>query len=188
MTYRITTLCAAIGIGTLAAAICGPPVAGANAEQTQRGRCPDGRAWTYDPAETARMLGELNAVRRKAGRAPLTRHPALDRMAQIHSVDMACRNYFNHRTPERYDLKEKLSRASAGKPPPWDRLAEVIGTSPTVPRQVERWLDSRGHRQAVLDREHDEVGIGLARIASGSRYTTYWTVNLMRERRTDANR
>jgi uncharacterized protein YkwD len=165
----------------LLAALSGQTVA---AEQpAQRGRCADGRTWTYEPAEISRMLGELNQVRRKARRPALTRHPTLDRMAQIHSVDMACRNYFNHRTPERRDLGEKLERASAGKPPPWDRLAEVIGTSSTAPQQVQRWLGSRGHRNAVLDREHEEVGIGLVRIAKGSKYTTYWTVELMRERR-----
>jgi uncharacterized protein YkwD len=174
-------------IGMLVIALGAPAAAGAE-EQAQRGRCPDGRTWTYQPAETSRMLGELNEVRRDARRPALRRHPTLDRMAQIHSVDMACRNYFNHRTPERRNLQEKFARASGGKGPEWDRLAEVIGTSPTAPRQVERWLSSRSHRRAVLERAHEQVGIGLVRIASGSRYTTYWTVELMRERRTDADR
>jgi uncharacterized protein YkwD len=171
---------AAIAIGLLGIALSAP--ASAAEEQAQRGRCPDGRTWTYDPADMSRMLGELNRVRRQSRRAPLTRHPDLDRMAQIHSVDMACRNYFDHRTPERRNLKDKLSRASSGRPPNWDRLAEVIGTSPTAQRQVERWLGSRSHRRAVLNEDHEDVGIGLVRIASGSRYTTYWTVELMRER------
>jgi uncharacterized protein YkwD len=175
------SLRAALAIGTLALALSAAVPASAEA-QAQRGRCPDGRSWTSDSAEIGRMLSELNQVRRRARRAPLTRHPILDRMALAHSVDMACRNYFNHRTPERRNVKDKLARAANGRPPDWDRLAEVIGTSPTAPRQVERWLSSRSHRRAVLSGDHEEVGIGLVRIASGSRYTTYWTVELMRER------
>jgi uncharacterized protein YkwD len=162
-------------------AICAPASA-AGDDDAVRGRCPDGRVWTYDSADTSRMLSALNEVRRKARRPPLVRHATLDRMAQIHSADMACRNYFNHRTPERRGLKEKLARASAGRPPAFERLAEVIGTSDTPPRQVDRWLGSRSHRRAVLDGAHAQVGIGLVRIAKGSRYTTYWTVELMHER------
>lgn len=147
-----------------------------------RGRCRDGREWAMHPADTERMLAAINQVRSGAARPPLLRHPALDRMAQEHSVDMACNDYFAHRARGFEGLKEKLKRSAGRGAPDWDRLAEVIGTSQTAPRQVERWLGSRSHKRALLDEVHEWAGIGLVRIARGSKYTTYWTVDLMRER------
>lgn len=171
----------------LAAAIAAVlTMAADGAAQDVRGRCPDGREWTYRPADVVAMLGALNQARARAGRAPLTRHDVLDKMAHTTSVDMACRNYFGHDAPGAKTLKDKLKYVAGRDVPDWDRLAEVIGTSITADRQVERWLDSRSHRRAVLNGDHERVGIGLVRIAGGSRYTTYWTVEFMRERHSDA--
>ena len=149
---------------------------------TVSGRCPDGRVWTTSVAGQGQMLGVLNEVRADAARLPLLRHVTLDRMALTHSIDMACRDYFDHRTPERRGISEKLQRVADGQPPDWARLAEVIGTSDSPNRQVERWLDSQPHRRALLEDQHASVGIGFVRIA-GSRYPTYWTVEFMTERR-----
>ena len=63
------------------------------------------------------------------------------------------------------------------------RLAEILGTSSSALRQVRNWLDSRSHRQAMLDKAHDRVGVGLVRIARGERYRTYWAVEFVEERR-----
>ena len=128
------------------------------------------------------MLGLFNQVRAGAARPPLTRMPVLDRMALAHAADMACRDYFDHRNPERERLAERLARANDGSLSDWHRLAEVIGTSVTPARQLDRWLDSRAHRRAVLEKEHDRVGIALVRIA-GSRYGTYWAVEFAAEGR-----
>ncbi|HUU33401.1 MAG TPA: CAP domain-containing protein [Vicinamibacterales bacterium] len=142
------------------------------------GRCRDGRVWTTSPAEQGQMLGLLNRVRAEAARPPLRRQAVLDRMALAHAVDMACRDYFDHRNPERMRLQDRLKRVNDGSLPAWHRLAEVIGTSATPGRQLERWLGSRSHRRAVLEEEHDLVGVGLVRIA-GSRYDTYWAVEFV---------
>ncbi|MEZ5294437.1 MAG: CAP domain-containing protein [Vicinamibacterales bacterium] len=131
------------------------------------------------------MLRTLNQVRHDARRPPLARLPVLDAMAQAHSVDMACRDYFDHVTPERRRPKDRLKAMAGRSAPDWDRLAEVIGTSGTAARQVSRWLGSRAHKRAVLDGAHELVGIGLVRIDHGSHYTTYWTVELMHEHDAD---
>jgi uncharacterized protein YkwD len=142
------------------------------------GRCRDGRVWTTTPVEQGQMLDLLNRARADAKRAPLTRVAVLDRMALAHAADMACRNYFDHRNPERMRLQDRLTRANDGSLTAWSRVAEVIGTSATPARQLARWLDSRAHRRAVLEDEHDRVGIGFVRIA-GSRYATYWAVEFV---------
>lgn len=146
------------------------------------GRCRDGRVWTTSVADQAQMLTRLNQVRASESRPALRRAPVLDRMALAHAADMACRNYFDHINPERDSLPDRFKRANDGSVEGWRRLAEVIGTSTAPERQVERWLGSRAHRRAVLEARHDAVGIGLVHIA-GSRYDTYWVVDLIEERR-----
>ena len=150
--------------------------------QTVSGRCRDGRTWTTSISEQGRMLALLNGSRAEARRPALKRHAVLDRMAMAHAADMACRNYFDHVNPERQKLQDRLKRADDGSVDAWHRLAEIIGTSATPQRQVERWLGSRAHRRALLEREHDRVGIGLVRI-KGSRYDTYWAVEFIAEGR-----
>lgn len=147
------------------------------------GRCRDGRIWTTSPREHVRMLLVLNDARRDQGRAGLTRDDTLDRMALAQAVDMACRDYFSHRNPERDRLEERLEQVDGGDVPRWSHLAEVLGTSATADRQLTMWMASRSHRRAVLERTHDRVGIAGVRIDRGSRYTNYWAVELMAQRR-----
>jgi len=142
------------------------------------GTCRDGRTWTTSESEHARMLVELNGARAHARRPPLERHPILDRMALAHAADMACRNYVDHRNSAGDDLPERLARVNDGSITAWQRLAEVLGTSVAPARQVERWLGSRSHRRAVLQEEHERVGIGVVRIV-GSKYSTYWAVEFL---------
>ncbi len=152
----------------------------APAAQLVNGRCADGRAWVTSNVDQEQMLGQLNLIRADAARPPLTRAPVLDRMAMAHAVDMACRDYFDHVNPERQKLQDRLKSVSYGSQTSWRRLAEVIGTSGQPRRQVERWLDSRAHRRAVLEEEFDRVGIGLVRV-EGGRFDTYWVVEFMAE-------
>jgi uncharacterized protein YkwD len=147
------------------------------------GRCPDGRSWTTSAVEQNQMLGLLNQARRERRRPALARIPVLDRMAMSHATDMACRNYFDHLNREREKLQDRYRRIAGRDATDWQRLAEILGTSATALRQVERWLDSRSHRDALLERKHDGAGIGLVRIASGSRYTTYWVVEFVGDAR-----
>ena len=139
------------------------------------GRCRDGRAWTTSTGQQTLMLGLVNEVRADAARPPVMRHTVLDRMAMAHAVDMACRDYFDHRNPERQKLEQRLRKVDDGSLGAWQHLAEVIGTSDTANRQLERWLGSRSHKRAVLLEEHDRIGVGMVRI-TGSKWDTYWVV------------
>ena len=140
------------------------------------GRCPDGRAWSISAPEQTEMLGLLNQARARERRPALRRDAVLDRIAMAHAADMACRNYFSHTNRERESLQERYERVGGAEAADWQRFAEILGTSPTGPRQVERWLRSRPHRSALLQKEHDLAGVSVVRIAKGSRYTTYWAV------------
>lgn len=145
------------------------------AQVATTGRCRDGRTWTTSASQQTLMLGLVNRARADAARPPVIRHAVLDRMAMAHAVDMACRDYFDHRNPERQKIEQRLRKVDDGTLGAWQHLAEVIGTSDAAARQLERWLGSRSHRRAVLLEDHDRVGVGMVRI-TGSKWDTYWVV------------
>lgn len=145
------------------------------APEPASGRCRDGRTWTTSAGQQTAMLGLVNQARANAARPPVVRHPVLDCMAMAHAVDMACRDYFDHRNPERQKLEQRLRKVDDGTLGAWQHLAEVIGTSDAANRQLERWLDSRSHKRALLLEEHDRVGVAMVRI-TGSKWDTYWVV------------
>jgi uncharacterized protein YkwD len=147
------------------------------------GRCPDGRVWTTAFDEQSDMMALLNQSRQQRRLPPLARVPVLDRMAMAHAADMACRHYFSHSNLERESLEDRYARVAGDEASDWQRLAEILGTSRTAPLQLQGWLDSRPHRDALLEPEHDGAGIGLVRIANGSRSTTYWAVEFVAEGR-----
>ncbi len=179
-------LAAAVGLttGLTTGLTAGTVVAAAD---SVGGRCRDGRVWTTSVVEQGQMLGLINLVRADAARPPLRRLAVLDRMAVAHAADMACRDYFDHRNPERQRLQDRLKRVNDGSLNDWSRLAEIIGTSVAPRRQLDRWLDSRPHRRAVLEEDFDRVGVGLVRIA-GSRYGTYWAVEFAADGRSTSAR
>ena len=147
------------------------------------GVCPDGRAWVTSDAEQTYIFGLINSVRAERARPPVQRLRSLDRMAMAHAVDMACRNYFDHLNPERQPLADRLRLAAGREAPDWRELAEILGTSSSALRQVRNWLESRSHRQAMLQEDLDRAGVGLVRIARGQRAATFWAVEFVAERR-----
>jgi uncharacterized protein YkwD len=140
------------------------------------GRCPDGWVWTTSFDEQAEMLVLLNQARLAQRLPPLVRVAVLDRMAMAHAADMACRSYFSHGNPEGESLEDRYARAAGDEASDWLRLAEILGTSPTAPLQLQGWLDSPSHRKALLEPAHNGAGIGLVRIARGSRTVAFWAV------------
>lgn len=166
-----------VAIGLAVLGLAGQPTAPAGSDTVQ-GRCRDGRTWTSSLRAQGLMFGLINQERAEARRPPVRHHAVMDRMAMAHAADMACRNYFDHRNRERDSLPDRLRRVNDGTLGRWSHLAEIIGTSDTASRQVERWLGSRSHKRAMLEPAHDHAGIGLVRI-DGSKYDTYWAVEFV---------
>jgi uncharacterized protein YkwD len=118
------------------------------------------------PANDARVhaatLCLLNAQRTRAGDAPLTENTMLQRAAELHSLDMAKRKYFEHRDPDGVQPDARI--VHAGYPPilvgenlAWGELAQS-----TPANIVSLWMKSPGHRANLLEPAYREIGIGLA--------------------------
>lgn len=132
------------------------------------------------PAEAgwrARMIERVNAFRAEHGLIPLTGNRKLDRAAQAHADDMARRDFFAHRTPEGEGPAARVDETGYQ----WSRVLENLAAGQPTPREaVEGWKASKeGHREAMLDKEVREMGVGYRYLArDGGRLAVhhYWAV------------
>jgi len=104
----------------------------------------------------------INAQRARAGLQPLTENLLLQRAAELHSLDMAARDFFEHQNPDGVQPDARIVRQ--GYPPilVGENLAwgETVKSSPAV--IVSMWMKSPGHRANILEPGYREIGIGMA--------------------------
>lgn len=149
------------------------------------------------PSIAAQVVELVNQQRLVNGNLPPLKHvDLLDNAAQLHSDNMAGRDFFAH-----CDLDTKTE--------PWDRMsaagynwhsaAENIAAGQTTPAAVMTgWMNSTGHRSNILSSSYWEIGVGyteqvndMANIRSDAGnctssnavngpYYRYWTQNFGR--------
>ncbi len=115
-----------------------------------------------EPQVHAATLCLLNAERARHAAPPLTENGLLQRAAELHSLDMAKRKFFEHRNPDGVQPEARI--VQAGYPPilvgenlAWGELQRSTPAS-----IVSLWMHSPGHRANVLEPGYREIGIGLA--------------------------
>jgi uncharacterized protein YkwD len=109
------------------------------------------------PGAAREAAGLANEHRRRAGCPPLAWDDAGARAAQLHSDDMARRDYFSHTSPEGVGMVERL-RAQGIQP---RMAAENIARGPATAHDAVRgWLNSAGHRQNIENCAYTRHGVG----------------------------
>jgi len=112
-------------------------------------------AAALDPGELA-VVRLINVYRSQNGVPALRVGPALSRAAQAHSADMARRGYFDHGA-----FVARLRRFGVRAPYIGENLAS--GTRPLTPATIVRmWIQSPPHRENLLDRDFQRIGVGVA--------------------------
>ena len=102
------------------------------------------------------IVRAMNAVRAANGVPPLRVGRALTRAARSHSVDMARRGYFEHGAFVRRFRNFGVRALYIG-----ENLAS--GSQPLpASTVVQMWIASPPHRQNLLDRGFQRVGVGVA--------------------------
>jgi len=107
--------------------------------------------------EERRMAELINAERAKLGLAPLALDAQLSRVARIKSAEMAERNYFSHQSPV-YGSPFEMMRSFGI---PFRTAGENIACNRTVEAAHQSLMASQGHRENILNRAFDRVGIGI---------------------------
>jgi uncharacterized protein YkwD len=108
------------------------------------------------------MVAALNERRSTNNCPALTIDERLRSAAQTHAEDMADRRRVDHLSADGTTLEQRLERAEY----PFQRRAEILalglGVSPMT--VVNQWLsepEGGEHRDAILDCDYRDVGVGL---------------------------
>ncbi|MFF3596572.1 CAP domain-containing protein [Kitasatospora indigofera] len=110
----------------------------------------------------------VNTERANHGCAPVAVNAKLQSAAQVHSDDMAARDYFDHADPEGHHADTRIN-ATGYK---WSRWGENIARGQQDAAAVmEAWMNSPGHRANILNCDFKEIGVGVT-LGSGG---PWWT-------------
>lgn len=183
------TLSLALCSCVLAAVGCGQPdEAPALDENTPAGlvAIPDEEAdylaqATIDKVKAAAVVTLINQYRATGYRcpdgvfypkaAPLIVNAALTKASELHSADMADKNYFSHTSRDgRTPLLRAKNQGYSGS-----YLGENIAAgNSTADASVKQWLGSLGHCKNLMNANYKSTGVGVANTTT-STYKWYWT-------------
>jgi uncharacterized protein YkwD len=79
-------------------------------------------------------------------------------VAYLHSNDMEESNYFSNTSPTMGDMKERLAKGGVSYTLAGENIAAKY---PDAIAATEGWLNSKGHREALLNKEFTHVGVGV---------------------------
>ena len=112
----------------------------------------------------AAILCLLNQERARHRLPALRNNAVLEDASQVHSDDMARRNFFAHETPEGGTPAQRMT--AAGYPPGGVSVGENIywgeEAMATPVEAVDGWMHSPGHRENILRPQFAEMGVGVA--------------------------
>jgi uncharacterized protein YkwD len=133
------------------------------------------------------LLQRINRVRatgyRCGGRtmgaaSPVKWDASLYSAAAGHSLDMARRNYFEHRSPEGRDVASRVTAVRYH----WRAVGENIAAGSLGPAEaMQAWLESPGHCENIMNPDYADVAVACV-ADSHSQWGTYWTMVLGRKR------
>lgn len=109
-----------------------------------------------------------NVYRQKFDLNPLKQDKDVAKVASSHSEDMYENNFFSHDSQDGRNLKDRLEEeniyyVSAGE--------NIAAQHTDAPAAMEGWLNSEGHRDALLYEDYNYLGVGV--------YRLYYTQNFL---------
>ncbi len=109
----------------------------------------------------------VNLERQNEGLKPLTLDPTLNSLAQEKAEDMVKNNYFDHTSPtygSPFDMMKQygINFSAAG-----ENIAFGQITSNDV---MDSWMNSKGHRENILNKNFENIGIGMTQDSNGRKY------------------
>ena len=151
-----------------------PAVVHGHGSAALRGRGPDAGQQITGLPSTEEMERDLLAAinKERAGRnlAVLRPSRALADVARRHSAEMARGNILSHESPEGKSFTDRLAEAGV----PFAATGENVARSGTFVADLihQSFMESPGHRENVLNRDFDEIGIGIVRGPGNTYFVT----------------
>lgn len=124
---------------------------------------------SIEEAQERQILDITNVVRVKHQLKPLTWDEPTAKVAYGHSKEMAELNYFSHTSPKSGDLADRLGAGNVKYQEAGENIAAKYTDGAAA---VEGWLNSRGHRDALLNENYTRLGVGV--------FKNYYTQNFIK--------
>lgn len=125
---------------------------------------------TPQPVNPEAMAQEVirltNIERAKVGKAPLQYHAKLQQAAMVRAQEIAIK--FSHDRPDGTDSSTAVYEAGAG----CNDGENIARGYPSPESVVQGWMNSNGHRWAILDPDSTHIGVGFYQNSYG---TYFWT-------------
>lgn len=135
--------------------------------------CSKVKNWSAEP-DILVLLRLHNEIRFQRGLGDLQIEETLQQAAQKHAEWMANNQNLSHTGARGSSVGDRIGGG-------WGSLGENIACGQETEEEVmEDWMKSRGHRENVLTKEYNDVGIGIARSKNGR---LYWCVDFGRKLR-----
>lgn len=111
-------------------------------------------------ASEQQILDITNVIRVKHGLARLKWDEGAAKVAFGHSKDMKDNKYFSHVSKKYGTLKDRLEKGDVKYREAGENIAYNYVDGPAA---VEGWLNSEGHRKALLSPDYTHLGVGVDR-------------------------
>ena len=115
----------------------------------------------------------INQKRAEFGLQPIVWNDEVAKIARLHSENMAKFNFFSHTGIDGKMVNDRADELGVTK---WTAMGENIaynrGYEKPLECAVEKWLESPGHRENLLNGRWKESAIGIAVTANGTYYFT----------------
>jgi uncharacterized protein YkwD len=158
---RAAILCAVAVAASFAGTASGPAD---SAYEADAGRCagaddPVGASGAGDAERAVKCLIEA-----RRDDDSLDRDPRLDDAAASHNRHMLETSCFAHECPGEPSLEGRIRRSGYGDGADRFGYGEILASGSMTPAEAVRaWMDSPAHRDALLDRSFEDVGIAVAK-------------------------
>lgn len=130
--------------------------------------------WMVSTILPAVIVTDTNEERAARERPPLRRSEVLDRAATMKAQHMANNEYFAHFSPDGVSPWHWFDQAGYDFVHAGENLAVYFTDSSEI---VDAWMNSPLHRANILDRDYQEIGIGVAE-GEFEGYETVYVVQL----------
>ncbi|MBE3570142.1 MAG: CAP domain-containing protein [Bacillales bacterium] len=132
---------------------------------------PTAEQWnSIEKGEEHQIFDITNMIRKQFQLEPLKWDEKTATVAFGHSKEMNDKNYFSHDSPTQGDLAARLKAAGI----PYQMAGENIAAHYVDgPAAVQGWLNSEGHRKALLEKHYSHLGVGV--------YKTYYTQDFIQK-------
>ncbi len=132
---------------------------------------PTEEAWRLIEEGTEKELLDItNVMRLRHNVKTLEWDQETSEVAYNHSKDMSDSNDFSHTSKKFGSLSDRLEAANVAYKSAGENIAANYPDGPAV---AEGWLNSKGHRESLLNEEFTHLGVGV--------YQKYYTQNFIRK-------